>query len=716
MRDLNTLEFHPMSEQIVDTLCTMTQNNNPNFFRMLLSYYQAKMASTMRVKILTKDRGEIPINLYVVNLATSGHGKGHSTNIIEEHLIHLFRNRFYSETYPVIAEESLANLARKRAYVADMEEEEMFALVNKEFEDLGELAFSFDSGTPAAIKQMRHKLLMGDAGAISWEMDEIGNNLLGNKELLTAFLEMFDVGKIKQKLTKNTKENIRNKEIDGRTPANLLMFGTPSKLFDGAKIEEEFYSHLDTGYARRCLWGYSRVTKRNRENTAEEIYKQLTDPTVSQFLKDTAVNFAELADITNHNKIIIMGEAESILAIEYKMQCEDLADAMGEHQEIAKAEMSHRYFKALKLAGCYAFIDKNSSISEDNFYQAVHMVEESGKAFEFILARDRTYVKLAKYLGSMPHEVTHVEMSEDLPFYRGAASTKQELIQLAAAWGYKNQIVIKRSMVGGIEFIRGETLKSTNLERICLSYSEDIADGYQNVNVPWFDIHKLTQQPLMHWINHHSVNGHRSEENIAQGFNIVVLDVDGGATVKECQVLLKDYKYMIYTTKRHTAQSHRFRIVMPINYHLKLKPNEFTEFMKNIFEWIPIAVDTATCQRSRKWLTCPGQHHYNDGEKLLDARLFIPKTARNDERKAFIATFQTMTNMERWFLSKSDGNRNVQLSRYAFLMVDLGYDITNIRENVLELNNKLPDKLKESEVDRTIMVSAANKITKLANP
>ena len=74
MKDLDGLTFHPVAEKIVGILCKKTCNNNPMFFRILLSYYLTKITSMMRVKIATQDRGEIPVNLYAINLASSGQG------------------------------------------------------------------------------------------------------------------------------------------------------------------------------------------------------------------------------------------------------------------------------------------------------------------------------------------------------------------------------------------------------------------------------------------------------------------------------------------------------------------------------------------------------------------------------------------------------------------------------------------------------------------
>lgn len=716
MRDLDSLTFHPTSEHIVEILCNMTQNDNPEFFRILLSYYLAKMAATMRVKIATKDRGEIPVNLYAVNLATSGHGKGHSTNIIEEQLIHLFREVFFNDTYPLVAEQSLAQLAVQRGLIHNVDDTTMLEIVKKEFDELGKLVFSFDSASGGpAIKQLRQKLLMSGIGAMNMEIDEIGNNLSGNIDALGSYLELYDVGKIKQKLTKNTKENTRSEEIEGRTPANLLLFGTPSKLFDGGKVEEEFYSLLDTGYARRCIFGFSKEDKQECVLTPEEVYDALINTDTKDYLQDLAVKFGGLANIVNHNKVIMVPKKVSILSIEYRMYCEKLARDMGPYQDIAKAEMSHRYFKTLKLAGIYAFIDGEDEVSEDNFYHAMCLVEESGKAFEKILSRDRPYVKLAKYLSVIGHEVTHVDLAEDLVFYRGSAAAKQELVQMAAAWGYKNSIAITRSMTDGIEFLGGNTLKEVDPGNMRLSYSSQLSTGYENVNVSWDDLYLLTQTPDKHWITHHSSNGHRDEEHMIQGFDMVVLDVDGTATTREVQHLLADYNWLVHTTKRHTNARERFRLIMPLNYHMALTNDEFKEFMANIFEWLPIKVDTQTSQRSRKWMTHKGQFAYNNGGTFLDARPFIPKTAKNDEQKTFITTFQSLTNMERWFLNGSiKGNRNNQLARYALMMVDLGYDIASIKAKVLDMNSKLSDKLKVKEIENTIVLSASRKIAKLA--
>jgi hypothetical protein len=85
--------------------------------------------------------------------------------------------------------------------------------------------------------------------------------------------------------------------------------------------------------------------------------------------------------MSNVNKRIMMSKDTSLLLIEYRLKCEKEANTLPEHEEIKKAEISHRYFKALKLAGAYAFVDNSPELTEAHLYSAIKLTEESGRAF-----------------------------------------------------------------------------------------------------------------------------------------------------------------------------------------------------------------------------------------------------------------------------------------------------------------------------------------------
>lgn len=716
MLDLSNVQHHPALEAIVDVLCAKTQNMDRGFFRAEVSYFLAKMASAMRATIVTRDRGDIPVNSYALALATSGYGKGHSVNIVENEFLKGFKQRFMEETLPTISDKHMFEMANLRAVRTGKTEDEELEKLQKEFRSAGAYPFTFDSGTAPAVKQLRQKLLLANIGSINLQIDEIGSNLINTTEVLTLFLELYDQGLVKQKLTKNTAENTRAEELDGKTPANMLLFGTPSKLLDGGQTEDMFYSFLETGYARRCIFGFGQHKRASELLSPAEIYKRLTQPTNDATINKWSAQFHELANPAVYGWKMVVEDDVAIQLLAYKIACEQAADDLAEHEDIKKAELSHRYFKALKLAGAYAFVDQSNEIEMDHLLASIKLVEESGAAFQSILNREKTYVKLAKYIVANPVELTHADLHENLPFYKQSQSARNEMMNLAIAWGYKQHMIIKKSFVDGIEFFKGETLEKTDLSKCRISYSEHWAYNYEADEVPFDQLHLLTQAQGYHWANHHFKNEHRAEENVNTGFNLVVIDVDGGIPLATVHELMKDYKYLTYTTKRHTEEENRFRLIIPINYYLELDQDEYKEFMNGIMEWLPFKTDESANQRAKKWESFGGgEHHYNLDGELLDVLDFIPKTSRNETFRNQSKDLQSLDNLERWFAQRiANGNRNNQMIKFALTLVDAGWPFADVHDRVKAFNSKLSNALPETELEHTVLVTVAKKYQRAA--
>jgi hypothetical protein len=706
--------YFPIAEEIVDAQCAITQVDDRGFFRNLVSFTFWQLASMMRATIYTQSFGtHIPINGYVINLAIQGYSKNKSLGIINDKVTHLFTKRFLEETLPIIVDDTLNKIAMNEAIKNNTDQQEELDKLQKEYKSYGEFLSSFDSGSKPAFKQYRAKMLLVPIGSLNLIMDEIGSNLSGNNELLTAFLEAYDTGEIREKLKMNTKDNQRTKERKGRVPCNLLAFGEPTKLLDGNKVEEEFDTLLGTGFARRCIFGFGKTNIKPKDLSAKELFEYLKDPKHSTSLYNISQKLEILANPLNYNKKILIDEEAEILLHQYKLDCENLSFTLGEHETLKKRELEHRYWKTLKLAGAYAFVDSSYQISIKHIQQAISLVEDSGEAFEKILTRERPYVRLAKYLSSINSEVTQVDLIE-AGVLKGTESQKRELITLATAYGYKNNIIIKRFSIDGIDFLLGESLKETNLDSIILSYSTQLAEGYKPRFTEWNKLYKGFQADNIHWCNHHFVEDYRLEKNAIPGFNIIVLDIDGSVSLNLVHILLKDYTFLTYTTKRHSEETHRFRLILPISHEVKLNDKDFSEFMKNVCNWLPFEVDN-THQRSKKWLSNKGTHYYNDGE-ILDALQFIPKTSKADENKKKYVDSSSLSNLERWFSNQmEEGNRNNVLIKYALLLVDMNLDEDTIQSKIIGFNNKLSNPLDELEIQTTIMKTVIKAIAKRGN-
>lgn len=718
MIDLSGVKHHITIEEVVDMLCNKTQNTDRGFFRVMVAFFLAKMASCQRAVVVTKDRGEIPVNMYTLGLATSGYGKGHSVGIMEE-VMKPFKDRFMQDTMAVIAEQTHWEIANNRALRNGSDPNDEFEKVENDASKTGKIPFTFDSGTVPAVKQLRHGLLLAGCGAINLQIDEIGSNLIGNVELLNVFLELYDQGMVKGKLTKNTAENIRSEELDGKTPTNLLLFGTPSKLLDAGQTEEQFYSFLETGYARRCIFGIgSQDRKAFHSQTPAEIYQRLIQPANGTAVKKWSQHFHSLADPNMFGWKMQVSDEVSIKLLEYKIACEKAADLMPEHEEIKKAELSHRYFKSLKLAGTLAFVEQSPSVEMDHLLSSILLVEESGQAFQTILNRKKSYMKLAEFIASVDGEVTHADLNEQLPFYKTSVGYRNEQMSLATAWGYKQHIIIKKRFENNIEFFSGETLKETNLDEMIVSYSTSWAYDYSAERVPFDQLHLLTQAEQdngdpMHWANHQFRNNHRAEENVVPEFNMIVIDVDEGTSLASCHELMKEYKFMTYTTKRHQTEGHgdRFRLILPINYHLKLESDDYKEFMNNVMKALPFTSDEAANQRAKKWESFSGgTFHYNDGV-MFDALQFIPKTSKNEQYQAEFKKIENLDNLQRWFAQRisESGNRNNNLLRYAMTLVDNGLPLIDVQNMVMSFNQMLEAPLDDSELRATILVTVGKK-------
>lgn len=706
MKPVEQMKHHPLLEQLVDILSARTQNPDKNFFSIMACYHLVKCASMMRTRVDAQGFGNLLVNFYGINAAPSGYGKGHSARIIEEQVTNLFKANFKDFTLPFVTEKSLTDLAYKRAIRTGKDEQETLSEVLTEYRKLGEFLFGFDSGTTPAVKQFRHKLLMSDIGSINFEVDEMGSNLLNNKEIVDVYLELYD-GTVKPKLTKNTSESVRNEEIEGKTPTNMLMFGTPELLLDGGTTEKTFFDMLTTGYARRCFFGFSNIDNQVKTLTVAERLAMLTDRSTDKALQTMSNQLAKLSDPVNHNFQVSIPDAVMVSVLEYQIHCEELMESFKTSDTIRRAEARGRYFKTIKLAGAFAFLDLSPDMTIEHWEAAVKVAEMSANCFNQLLARDPAHARLAKYLAECVEPMTHAELIEELPYFPKTSASQKDLIKNAVAWGYKNNVIIKRSFVDDIEFIHGESLQLTDIDNLILSHSGDIANGYiPETKVPFDKLHVITAKPHWNWCSHRFVDGRRLTTHVIQGFNLIVLDIDGTATIDSARNVLQDYTYHMYTTKRHSEDAPRFRIVLPMSHTLKLSTDEYTEFMHNVLEYLPFETDDQTCQANRKWLSNDSGQVYTNQGKLFDVLPFIPKTKKNEERKKFIEDIGSMDKLERYFFSKAEeGSRNNILFKYGAALIDAGHELDAIKAMISSFNSKLPKPLSDVELASTVLSS-----------
>ena len=702
LKPFEDMEDHPLVKTLTEAIIAKTGTNNPNFYTVMVSSHLVQIASTMRTYINSAiGTGLIPVNMYAICLAKSGTNKGLTMSLLEDKVTNQFREKFLNEIFNEQAKVNLRHLAQKRALINGTTTTDEYSNIFKEFKTLGNIAYSFDSGTTPALKQLRYKLQLANIGSLNFIMDELGNNLLNNTDVFSTFLELFD-GKIKQKLIKETKDSQRGEDLNTKTPTNMLLFGTETAIFDGGRKEAELLTMLETGYARRCIIGYGEEDSYGCNMTSEQIYEQLTNVNLANVFSEASYKLGLLADAKYSNTIINVPKSVDLLIIEYRQQCEIIASSLPEHDFIRKAEIKHRFFKTLKVAAGFSFIDGESTLHENNLYAAIKMSEISGKCFARLLTRERNYVKLAKFISNNGNGITEVDLVEELPFYKGTIANKKDLMALAKDWGYKNNIVIKDSYIENIRVYSGESLKENDLSALILSYSKDMYSNYEHQEAPFKKLHILTSKEDLYWINHHIINGIPNIENIIPSTNTIIIDISN-ISLNDITLLLSSYTYHLYSNEDNTKKI----LVLPLSHTIKLSNNDYVSLVTRIHEWLPFDIESNKSSNTI-WNTECGSYKYNIG-KLIDVFMFIPRTTRYTKYMNKLSKLKEYSYIEKWFMLNilEEGIENVLLT-YSKLLQNWEIDFISIGDLLIKFNNKAPNKLSDEELNLIINTGTLN--------
>ena len=704
------MDYEDILNILGEHLTTLTRTRNSHMYDVLITNYMSIVASSMRAEVSYLG-GTLPLNQYSLVLAESGAGKNRSLNTLNDVIGFPFHKAFKSAIEQPAMQHNVVRLAVDISRDQGTDPDSTKDALIKEVYSVGGAPFTFSAATVPAIRLFHRMAIICNAGSLNLVVDEIGSTLVETVDALSAYLTLYDKGLLDVKILKGSSDNKPPIPITGAAPANLIMFGSPGILLDASTNEKLLRSQFSTGYARRLICAYT-VDNDLVYLSPEDIYDRAMDKINCAQVASITEHFEALADPSQFKKVVTMGKEVSIQALTYQEECEELASKLPTHYSAsgAVAELRNRAYRAIKMAGTLAFSSNTDFVSSAQLSRAIGIMEESGAAFNRILASKKDWELLVEYLLSRTDEdVTYVDILADLP----AASQKnrKDLIEMAVAYGYKHNVVITRTFTDGVEFIKATQLEVTDINAISLSYSKNITTNFTPTITPFNTLHQLTQSSNMHFNVHNFVDGHRNSENLIKGFNLFVADIDGTATLEETKFLLRDYEYLIYTTKRHTEASHRFRLLMPLSHKLVLDIENFKEFYENIINWLPILIDESARDCSRKWATNAGEHWYNTG-KMLEAQKFIPKTTKAQEVHKHYIQYSNLSNLERWCTNNSQDNRNNMLLRYGMVLVDVGLPLDQTIDAVYAMNQKFPKPMKVSEVKGTVVATITKKINK----
>ena len=82
-----------------------------------------------------------------------------------------------------------------------------------------------------------------------------------------------------------------------------------------------------------------------------------------------------------------------------------------------------------------------------------------------------------------------------------------------------------------------------------------MAEGYfTNETVVWRDFYKVLTADGICYSAHSFKDGKRSNDTALTGFQLIILDIDGGVDLETAKILFSEYTYLIATTRNHQKE------------------------------------------------------------------------------------------------------------------------------------------------------------------
>jgi len=279
-----------------------------------------------------------------------------------------------------------------------------------------------------------------------------------------------------------------------------------------------------------------------------------------------------------------------------------------------------------------------------------------------------------------------------------------------------------------------ENYEMTDLSKMIVSVSSKIinkpefAVDFAQHEVPFFDgimsIRTLVTSAevqsfcLAHFEpSKQAPNGHRKKDNFISGQNMIAWDIDEGLTLEDARDRLKNYIYIIYTTRNHRKSKNggepkdRFRIILPTKTEYFVSIEQHKTLYENLSKVLDLPTyDVATRNVSRLWFTNPDAIVYeNRNGEPIDVRCCLEETETAERILPRIEEIEIdeqdkrISGMMKWFVANtSEGNRNNNLFRFAKFMQDIHIPSSDIEDKMYYINNMISDPVSDSEI-RTII-------------
>jgi len=585
------------------------------------------------------------------------------------------------------------------------------------------------SGTKEGLYSLANAISLAQFGSVNLISNEIGDEVAQSTSLLNMLKQLYD-GKVNSKIIKS--ESMFNVES---VSTNVLLFG--SNVGFDLDSKKKLIRLLSSGMLRRSIVVEVPIAKIERNMRSYEEKTKALEEAIEYGNEIKQTYLVKQEGYEDYNMEISDNYLETLEEIKDTIIEDANNNLENQHKmvDVGSVDLIEN------VAHLIAFMDLSNEVNGNHLIEAFKLFTKTRETIKETLSPLRTDISIYNLLKLSNKKMSLMEIGNyiEIP---DAKTKRMEIVDLFREYTYHKGFLPKIIEGNAIYLEIKEPEKNTLDKIIC---SIDVHDyecrkkeamesiAYAPLEIPFFGESKSAEALITSnsiksftcsWFEESkatmkcvTVNGagHRGKEYYIMGNNMIAFDVDDGTTLKEAFDMLKEYTYLIYTTKSHRKEKHgeiqgdRFRILIPTKNKYYVDPVKYKKLHDNVADVLGLKIyDKATTNVSRMWFTNPEAEVYKNEAELFDVSALIPETEKaelvlpllnsiensyledNDEyqkrRNGFIKHFLTQA---------GTGNRNIMLHKAFLFFSDLGADAV---EETRNLNTMLLDPVSENEI------------------
>jgi hypothetical protein len=464
-------------------------------------------------------------------------------------------------------------------------------------------------------------------GASSIYTGEFSDELAHNQNMLDCIKvisETFDLGVKEATYTKGVE--FRNAEINGQS-VSALFIGSPGHVLYDESTKKKFHVAFMSKLARRSWFCYA-AEKLDEPDFADEPdplealynYRTKIDLTGMKAREAIASAVDEVTDygISTLDQDIEISEATYRLFEVYRRYNNDLVNSLPNQDTTYSLIRRHLQWKALKLAGAYAFFSLSNTVEAHHYIDAIRfceLLDHDMTLFEQDINK-LSHERFSDYVRSLPMVDNKISVSvhdiKKLGLVSNITRPKlQELVTLCAGYDshgiytitddggtIQYEPVIKTDIIG----VSFKPIDCTQLnqaieqgDEIAVSRAKQriaatTAYGFEVADTSFSDLGTMLENDFA-YSPFRFRNGVRGKDNILGGTKWLVLDVDTSVvTASEAHFMLSDINHYVALSSDPNNE-YKYRVLIELDSVVTLSAIAWKHFYLAIAEDLGLRVD-----------------------------------------------------------------------------------------------------------------------------